>query len=48
MTFADCLIFVAIYVCVYSILHRVCQCVEYCAAAKAISGNESKEETDET
>lgn len=41
MTFADyagyALILVVIYLCVYALINRVCQCIEHCATARAYS-----------
>ena len=30
-------VLVAIYLCVYALINRVCQCIEHCATAKAYS-----------
>lgn len=41
MTFVDyagcTLVLVAIYLCVYALINRVCQCIEHCATARAYS-----------
>lgn len=41
MTFVDyagyALNLVAIYLCVYALINRVCQCIEHCATARAYS-----------
>lgn len=29
--------FLALYICVYALINRVCQCVEHCATARAYS-----------
>lgn len=31
------IIFVVLYLCVYALINRVCQCIEHCATAKAYS-----------
>lgn len=36
MTFMQSvLLFLLVYLCVYSLLNRLCQCIEHCATAKA-------------
>lgn len=38
MTFVQIVIaFLIIYICVYALINRVCQCIEHCATAKAYS-----------
>ena len=52
MTFVDVVICILVaQLCLYSVINRICNCVEYCAAAKALSnaGNvEVKENPKET
>lgn len=31
------IIFIALYLCIYALINRVCQCIEHCATAKAYS-----------
>lgn len=33
----DCNWFLIVYICVYALINRVCQCIEHCATAKAYS-----------
>lgn len=36
MTFVQIVIaFLIVYICVYALINRVCQCIEHCATAKA-------------
>nr|WP_289620667.1 hypothetical protein [Bacteroides intestinalis] len=38
MTFVQIVIaFLIVYICVYALINRVCQCIEHCATAKAYS-----------
>lgn len=38
MTFVQIVIaFLIVYICVYALIDRVCQCIEHCATAKAYS-----------
>ncbi len=38
MTFVQIVIaFLIVYICVYTLINRVCQCIEHCATAKAYS-----------
>lgn len=38
MTFGQALIaFVIVYLCVYALIGRICQCIEHCATARAYS-----------
>ncbi len=38
MTFVQALIaFIVVYLCVYALISRICQCIEHCATAKAYS-----------
>lgn len=38
MTFVQALIgFIVIYLCMYALISRICQCIEHCATAKAYS-----------
>ncbi len=38
MNYVGCtFFFVAIYLCVYALINRVCQCIEHCATARAYS-----------
>lgn len=38
MTFVQALIaFITVYLCVYALINRICQCIEYCAKARAYS-----------
>lgn len=38
MTFAQIVIvFLIIYICIYALINRVCQCIEHCATARAYS-----------
>lgn len=35
ITFQFVLFFIIVYLCVYALINRVCQCVEHCATTKA-------------
>ena len=38
MTFVQIVIaYLIVYICVYALINRVCQCIEHCATAKAYS-----------
>ena len=38
MTFVQIVIaFLIVYICVYALINRVCQCIEHCATARAYS-----------
>lgn len=38
MTFVQIVVaFLIVYICVYALINRVCQCIEHCATAKAYS-----------
>lgn len=38
MTFIQIVIaFIAVYLCVYALIGRICQCIEHCATARAYS-----------
>lgn len=38
MTFMQSvLLFLLVYLCVYSLINRLCQCIEHCSSAKALS-----------